>query len=234
MTYQLTVSPRTEKSARVRAGGNIPGIVYGPQFQPLPIVIPKRDFLRVLKEAGESMLIDCVIEGRKDPVAVLIQDVQFDPLNDGVSHVDLRQVDLSQKIEADIALKFVGESFAVKSEGGSLVKTADVIKVKCLPKDLVHEIEVPIDSLKTFDAVIKVKDIQVPATMEVLSHADDVVAKVAAPMTEAELAALEEKPVLDVSQIEVVGKKEKEEEGEEGEKGAEATSKEDDKTKKTK
>lgn len=230
MTYQLTVSPRTEKSARVRESGNIPGIVYGPQFQPLPIVIPKRDFLRVFKDAGESTLIDCVIEGQKDPVAVLIQDVQFDPLNDGVSHVDLRQVDLSQKIEADIELKFVGESFAVKSEGGSLVKTADVIRVKCLPKDLVHEIEVSIDSLKTFGDVIKVKDIQVPANMEVLAHAEDVVAKVMAPMSETELAALEEKPVLDVSQIEVVGKK-KEEELEEG---AESTSKGDDKTKKTK
>lgn len=215
----------------MRESGSIPGVIYGPQFQPMPITLPKRDFLRLLDQAGESTLIDCVIEGRKDPVAVLIQDVQFDPLRDEVAHVDLWQVDLSQKIEADIALKYVGESFAVKSEGGVLVKAADTIKVKCLPKDLVSEIEVPIDSLKTFEDVIKVKDIHVPANMEVLAHAEDVVAKVMAPMTEAELAALEEKPVLDVSQIEVAGKKEKEAEAEEG---AEPTSKEDEKTKKTK
>lgn len=216
MTYQLTVQPRSEKATRVRESGSIPGVIYGPQFQPVSISLPKREFLRLLQEAGESTLIDCVIEGQKNPVAVLIQDVQFDPLRDDVAHVDLRQVDLSQKIEADIELKFVGESFAVKSEGGSLVKTADVIKVKCLPKDLVHEIEVPIDSLKTFSDVIKVKDIAVPAGMEVLSHAEDVVAKVAAPMTEEELAALAEKPVLDVSQIEVAEKKKKEEEVVEG------------------
>ena len=201
----------------MRESGSIPGVIYGPQFKPVSIVLPKRDFLRVFQEAGESMLIDCVIEGQKDPVSVLIQDVQYDPLRDDVAHVDLRQVDLSQKIEADIELKFVGESFAVKSEGGSLVKTADVIKVKCLPKDLVHEIEVSIDSLKTFSDVIKVKDIAVPAGMEVLSHAEDVVAKVAAPMTEEELKALEEKPVVDVSQIEVAGKKKEEEEAAEGE-----------------
>lgn len=210
----------------MRESDKIPGVVYGPQFKSLSITLPKREFLHVFKDAGESTLIDCVIEGAKDPVAVLIQDVQFDPLNDQVTHVDLRQVDLSQKIEADILLKFVGEAPAVKAEGGSLVRAADTLKVKCLPKDLVHEIEVPIDSLTTFDQVIKVKDIVVPANMEVLSHAEDVVAKVAAPISEAELAAMVEKPVMDVAAVEVEEKGKKEAEGEEGEE-EKVTSKED-------
>jgi len=207
----------------VRASDKIPGVVYGPQFASLSITLAKREFLHVLKDAGESTLIDCVIEGQKDPVAVLIQEVQFDPLSDQVTHVDLRQVDLLQKIEADIELKFIGEAPAVKAEGGSLVRAADTIKVKCLPKDLVHEIEVPVDSLATFADVIKVKDIVIPAGMELLSHAEDVVAKVAAPISEAELAALAEKPVMDVEAVAVEEKGKKEEEGEEGE----ATSKED-------
>ncbi|MBI4098827.1 MAG: 50S ribosomal protein L25 [Candidatus Magasanikbacteria bacterium] len=228
MTYQLTVTPRKENAQLVRASDKIPGVVYGPQFASLSITLAKREFLHILKDAGESTLIDCVIEGQKDPVAVLIQEVQFDPLNDQVTHVDLRQVDLSQKIEADIELKFVGEAPAVKAEGGSLVRAADTIKVKCLPKDLVHEIEVSIDSLKTFDDVIKVKDIAVPAAMEVLSHAEDVVAKVAAPMTEEELKALEEKPVMDVAAVEVEEKGKKEEEAAEGE--AASTTKEDGKS----
>ncbi len=211
------MTPRKENAQLVRASDKIPGVVYGPQFASLSITLAKREFLHVLRDAGESTLIDCVIEGQKDPVAVLIQEVQFDPLNDQVTHVDLRQVDLTQKIEADILLKFVGEAPAVKAEGGSLVRAADTIKVKCLPKDLVHEIEVPIDSLTTFDQVIKVKDIVIPAGMELLSHAEDVVAKVAPPISEAELAALAEKPVMDVEAVAVEEKGKKEEEGEEGE-----------------
>lgn len=207
MEYQLKVKPRAEKASAVRAAGNIPGVVYGPQLESQSITLSKKRFLDVLEKAGESTLINCEIEGRKDTVAVLVQDIQRDPVKGDIVHVDLRQVNMAEKIDADIQLVFQGEAPAVKAEGGVLVKNVESVSVRCLPKDLVSEIVVPLDSLNTFDDVITVADIKVPAGMEFLSNQEDVVAKVIPQRTEKELAALEEKPEAAVEDIGVEGEK---------------------------
>lgn len=225
MTFQLNAAPRTAKPEVVRAAGNIPGVVYGPEFKSESITLPSGEFLKVLGSAGETTLIDCVIAGHKDPVTVLIQDVERDPVRGNIIHVDLRQVNMSQEIEADIELTFVGEAPAVKGFNGVLVKIMDTLKVRCLPKVLVSHIDVALDKLKTFEDAITVADIVVPSGMKVLDHAPEVVAKVQPERSEAELAALDEKPVVaDLESIEVV-KKPKAEEGEEGAESAEGETK---------
>lgn len=204
----------------MRAAGDIPGVVYGPEFTATSITLPSGEFLKVLQNAGETTLVDCIIDGVKAPIAVLIQDIQRDPVRGNVIHVDLRQVNMLEEIEAEIELAFIGEAPAVKAFNGVLVKILDTLKVRCLPKDLVAHIEVNLDKLKTFEDSIKVSDISVPVGMAVLDRADEVVAKVQPERSEAELASLEEKPVTqDLSAIEVAKKpKTEEEETEEGEK----------------
>ena len=115
----------------------------------------------------------------------------------------------------DIKLKFVGEAPAVKGLGGVLVKAVPELKVKCLPVDLVHEIEVDISILKEFDIDIKVSDIKLPKGITVFSPSmNEVVVTVTAPRSEAELAALKTDATAaagDVSQVEAVKQKPAEE-----------------------
>ncbi len=189
------------KNYAARLEGKVPAIVYGSEIQPQSIAIDETAFGRVLKQAGESTIIDLMIDGK--PIKVLIQDVQRDPLSSAVIHADFRQVNMSKPIEAGISLKFVGDSAAVHALGGTLVKSLEEIEVRCLPSKLVHELEVDVSVLKTFDDAIKVKDIVVPEGMEVLTDAEFTVATIEAPRSEEELAALNEKVDVDVTQIEV-------------------------------
>lgn len=198
----------------LRAQGLVPAVMYGFDTEPKNIVIDRNAFVKVYDQAGESTLIDLTIDGQKHPV--LIAEIQRDALTDFITHADFRRVDPKRKIEAKIPLKLVGMAPAVKELGGTLVQSLEEVEVMSLPDALVHEIEVDVTKLATFDDVIRVKDIVIPDGIEVKSEADQAVASVQPPLSEAELAALDAAVDADVSKVEVLTEK-KDEPAAEGE-----------------
>lgn len=214
MTHaKLNATPRTlegRKTDALRAEGKVPAVLYGFGTEPTNITIDRNAFLKAYAAAGESTVLDLDLAGVTHPV--LIADVQRNPLNDFVTHADFRRVDLSQKIEAKIPLKLTGISSAIKDLGGTLVQSLDELEVVCLPNALVHKIEVSIATLKTFDDVIRVSDIIIPAGIELKTELDSAVASVQPPRSEAEMAALDAAVDADVSKVEVTTEK-KDEEG---------------------
>ena len=189
-----------KKVKQLRAKGMVPGVVYGHGLESHAVSVDERTFAKVLAQAGESTLVDLQLDGAA-PVKVLIQDVQQHPLSGVTIHIDFRQVKMSEKLEADIALHFVGEAPAVKALGGILVRNLTSMKVRCLPQYLVHTIEVPLTGLGAFGSAIKVKDIPMPEGMEFLARPEEIVVVVNEPISEADLAALDAKPEADVTQV---------------------------------
>jgi len=207
---------RQEKGRKtdvLRDSGKVPGVLYGFDIKPSNIVVDRNAFVKVYRDAGESMVIDLEVEGAKH--SVLIRDIQRDVLTDFVTHVDFLRVDPKRKIEARIPLKLVGESFAVKTLAGTLVQALEEIEVFSLPDALVHEIEVDISSLKTFNDIIRVSDVKIPEGIELRTHLDQAVASVQEPRSEAEIAGLNDAVDADISKVEVLTEK-KIEEGAEG------------------
>jgi large subunit ribosomal protein L25 len=167
-------------------------------------------FNKLYKEAGESTLIDLKID-ETAPVKVLIQEVEADPLTGKLAHVDFRQIKMTEKIKVDALLKFIGEAPAVKELGGTFVHSMEKIEIECLPQDLVHEIEIDLSVLKTFEDRIHIKDLKVPSGVKILSDMNATIAAVEAPLTEEELKAELETPVVEkVEEVGVVEKEKKE------------------------
>ena len=203
-----TREARGRQTVALRADGLVPAVMYGFDTEPKNITVDRNTFVKVYDQAGESTVVDLEIDGTKHPV--LIAEIQRDPLTDFITHADFRRVDPKRKIEADIPLKLVGMAPAVKELGGTLVQSLEEVKVMSLPDALVHEIEVDVTKLTTFDDVIRVKDIVIPEGIEVKSDADQAVASVQPPLSEAELAALDAAVDADVSKVEVLTEKKEE------------------------
>lgn len=216
----LSAQPRTALGRdvkKIRHQGLLPGVVYGPKTESQSIQVDYRIFEKLYKQAGESTLVSLSL-GTGKPAKVLISSVTKNPVTNKYEHFDLLQVDLTEKIEAEIPLVFVGEPAAVKELGGVLLKSLDHVNVEALPQDLVHEISVDISSLKTFDDSIHVKDLQVPPQLTVLDNPDETVAVVQPPRSEAELEALNETVEEKVEAVEKIEKPKSEEAEEAGEK----------------
>ncbi|MEI6288535.1 MAG: 50S ribosomal protein L25 [bacterium] len=187
MTIKLDAKTRTVSGKDVvalREQGKIPAVLYGHGFANQNLELDYNSFEKAFYEAGESTIIDLSIDGTS-VAKTLIAEVQYEPVKHRFSHVDFHQVKMDEKINAMVAIKFIGESKAIKEDGGVLVHNLSELKINCLPDQLIHEIDVDISILKTFDDEITIKDLNLPKSVEVIGHEEtEVLVKVMAPKKE--------------------------------------------------
>lgn len=195
----------------LRRQGLVPAIVYGHDFKSLSIQVPVKELERVYAEAGESTVVYLNINGQDHPT--IIHDIVRDALSDKFLHADFYRVRLDKKIHAKIQLNFIGESPAVKGLGGILVKNMSEIEVEGFPQDLTHQIDVDISGLAELKSHILVKDLPISNKLEVKADREAIVALIQEPISEEELKAQLEVPVVAApEEVEVIKKEKPEEE----------------------
>ena len=213
MTFSVEVKSRKETAEDTRRQNFIPAVLYGPGSKPVSVAVNGLVFNKLYNEAGESNLIDLSVDGGKETVKVLIKDAQRDPVRDNFIHVDFMKIDMNKEMHATLPIKFIGESSAVKELGGTLIKALEELHVKCLPKDLVSEISLDISVLTAFGVALHVSDLKLPTGIISTDNPTTVIVKVAAPLTEEQLKAMEESGPKGVEDVEVEKKKKEAEEG---------------------
>lgn len=181
-----------ENVKTLREKGLIPAVVYGRGQKNISLSLDYQEFKKALETAGESTIIKLKVNN--EIKNVLIYDVAKDPITDKFIHIDFYQVRMDEIITAEVRLAFEGESSAVKTLEGILIKTMNEVEVEALPGDLPHELKIDLSILETFDDHIKIKDIKLPEGVKIKLDPEDVVASVAPPRTQEELEELEEKP----------------------------------------
>ncbi len=160
-----------KKNKRLRRQGILPASVYGPKHEPTSIEIDPREFHKVYAEAGTNKFVDLIIDGDKK-VRVLIKEVQANPLTDDYIHVSFYAIDENKSIIAEVPIKIIGESSAVKNNIGFLVVPFDSLVLRCLPKDLPENIEVDISKLDKIGDNVLISDIKFPDGVEIAGEVD--------------------------------------------------------------
>lgn len=212
----LNSHDREGKNPRqLRAEGKITAEFYGPDIKNQSLTLDYNEFEKVYNESGEASLVDLKTPDGKIH-HILIGEVQKHPVLGRFTNVDLRQVSMTEKIEAEAELKFIGEAPAVKKLGGIFAPGKSTLMIKALPKDLINEIEVDISVLKTFEDKINVSDIKLPEGVEAAEEAEVAIASVSEPRAEEGSAPSAEDEATAVADVAVEG--EKKEDDKEGEK----------------
>ncbi|MEK7602468.1 MAG: 50S ribosomal protein L25 [Patescibacteria group bacterium] len=198
LTLHATPRTVTGKSAHaaLKEEGLIPAVVYGPKQETVSISLPLAHFKKILRDAGESSVLE--LTGLGKSLQVLIHDVDVDPVTSTPRHADLYAIEKGAKVEVEVPLVFVGEAPAVKT-GASLVKVMHELSIEADAANLPHEIEVDLSSLVEEGDQIHVSDLKIPAGVTVLAEATEVVALTQAVEVESE----EPVATLDMDAIEV-------------------------------
>lgn len=168
------------KVKRLRKEGLIPANIFGKKIKSESISVDAKEFDEVFNEAGETQIID--LSGKP----VLVSNVSYDPVTDDYLHVDFRQVDLSEKITADVPIETIGESPAEKQGLGTVVVQIDEVEVEALPTELPEKITIDLSTLTEVDQAIYAKDLKVPGKAEVKEDPEAIIAKVEPPQKEEE------------------------------------------------
>ena len=178
LNLSVKIRKETGKKTKIlREKGILPGVLYGPEIkEPLSLELDRKAFEQIYNVAGESSLISLEVD--KDKFLVLIHDLKLDPLKQDPIHVDFYQPRLNEEVEVTVPIIFEGESAAVKELGGTLVKSISEVEIKALPEKLPHEIKISIESLKTFEDHILVKDLNLSEGVRVLQEPEEIIASV--------------------------------------------------------
>lgn len=186
---ELVVAPRTvvgNANKRLRREGLIPGNISGHGQNPQMIQVNAVAFERLRRSGGASSLVRLIMDGTPG-LTVLIRHVEHGPRSGKPIHIDFERVNLNERIGVKILLNYVGESPAVKNQGGVLIHLLDVLEVECLASDIVNSIDVDITPLTEIDATLHAGDVKLPENYTLVTPATEPIAKVGA--TRAEVAA---------------------------------------------
>ncbi|MCL4239698.1 MAG: 50S ribosomal protein L25 [Anaerolineae bacterium] len=137
---------------QLRAEGLIPGVLYGPTFDPIPLQVNWLELRPVLREAGSSHLIQLNLGDERHNA--LVRLVQRNPLRGDVLHVDFYRVRMDVAIRTEVPLVLVGSAEALEEAGGVVNHEVISIMVECLPGDLPAHVELDISGLKEVGDVI--------------------------------------------------------------------------------
>lgn len=171
------------KVKKLRQKGLLPANIFGKKIKSVSIQIVDKDFKTIYKEVGDTGLITLTVGKEEKPV--LVHDVQVNPMTDEVIHVNFLQVDLKEKVEAEVPVELIGESPAEKQSLGTVVQYVNEIKVEALPTDLPEKFEVDTSELAEVDQAIYVKDLKYDKSkVEVKNDPEEIVVKVEPPQKE--------------------------------------------------
>jgi large subunit ribosomal protein L25 len=210
-TITLTAEHRTavrKGLGPLRRNGFLPAVLYGVNKEPKSIQLNSREASKVINRILGTVLIDLQLDGQTRKT--LLREVQRNFVTDEILHVDFYEVAMDRLMRVKVPVRLVGHAPAVVTLGGVLVRGLAEIEIECLPGDLIREVEVDLSVLQQIGDNIHVSDLKVPATIKILTHPDEQIAR-------ATYASLEEvateKPET-AGEVEVVEKGKKEEEGE--------------------
>lgn len=118
----------------------------------IAIALKKDEFRRTLKAFGRNAVLKLMGKDKKN-YDVMIKSVQVDPKDYSYHHVDFQQVDLSEEVKAEVALRYTGQEL-LKSKRLVLNRLVDVILVSGLPQDIPDYIEFDVSNLKAGDNIL--------------------------------------------------------------------------------
>nr|WP_202113267.1 50S ribosomal protein L25 [Paenibacillus sp. MMS18-CY102] len=173
---------RTKHELReLRKQGKVPGVVYGSSLSaPTPIALAERELLPLLRSHPNAVLNVAIPGGLTE--AVVISEVQRDPLSHQVVHIDLHQINMNEKLKTHVRLEVVGDSTGTR-EGGILTLMLHELEIECLPNVLPEVIDVNVTSLGIGENLL-VSDLKLPAGVTARSDAELVVVTILAPQKE--------------------------------------------------
>jgi len=149
-----------KKNKYLRNEKLLPGVIFGKGLESVPIVVDYIDFVKTFKEVGETTVFDILIGKEKHPV--LVKEMQLHHLTSKPIHVGFYEVNLKEKITANIPIEVINE------EENELIRKGEAIaflllteiEVEALPTDLPEKFIVDALQLNEIGDVTTIADLE--------------------------------------------------------------------------
>jgi large subunit ribosomal protein L25 len=174
---QLTATSRSATgkghNRRLRATGDMPGVVYGGEGESQSLALSAQELERLMRGSHKrNTLIGLTVDGA-DAEPVLVRELQVDPVNRHLIHVDFVRCSLDQHVVVQVPVETVGRSQG-EIIGGRLRVVRRTIDLRCLPGDIPASFGVDVTPLHGGDSV-RFSECVAPEGIEMVPSKNDFV-----------------------------------------------------------
>lgn len=171
----LIVKERYKKTAnsanRTRREGKVPGVLYGKHTNNFMFETAELELNSIVGDVGEHGIMNIDVNGETHEV--LIKEVQRQPVNHKIIHIDLEEIEKGDTVITEIPVKFVGEHFVTKN-GGILQKEKTTVKVSCKADVIPKNITIDVSKLKSGSSY-KISDIEFGQEISIIDSLNSVI-----------------------------------------------------------
>jgi large subunit ribosomal protein L25 len=196
---KLTLTPRTpghsRATRRLRREGNVPGVLYGGDGEPVPFLVDERELRHAL--AARGAVLELSLGG--NTTSAVLKDSQHHPVRGQTMHVDFLRVRLDVAIQSTVGLELIGaEDAPGVREGGVLEHVTREITIEALPGDIPETLTYDVSGMQINDTAT-LSAVSPPRGVTIVDDLEETVIATLVPPTvdvEAEEEALEEETAL--------------------------------------
>jgi large subunit ribosomal protein L25 len=133
------------RGGRLRKRGQVPAVVYGGDMQAVPARVNASELKGFIKHNGRNAVFNTEFAEEHD-LSVLIKDIQYDPVNKEIIHLDLQRVNPQERVTVDVPVRVIGGDSVMRA-GNVIMHQLDAVKVECLPGNIPKYVEADISGL---------------------------------------------------------------------------------------
>ncbi|MBL7755445.1 MAG: 50S ribosomal protein L25 [Chitinophagaceae bacterium] len=148
---------------QIRSEGKVPCVIYGGSSNVHFTTTHKE--LKGIVYTPEFKQATITVDGKT--YNCILKDLQFDKITDEVTHIDFLELVPGKRLNANVPLRFTGQSVGVKA-GGRFVVKMSTINLRTTPEYLSESVDVDITNLE-IGKNLRIEDIVLP-NVEILHH----------------------------------------------------------------
>ncbi|MFC1898781.1 50S ribosomal protein L25 [Chloroflexota bacterium] len=153
----------------LRREGITPVHLYGHGVKSLALQCEAVELGKVLKQAGNTGLINLRVDKVKRPRNVIIREIQKDMATGDLLHVDFYQLSGSEPIQVNIPIVLTGEAPALDFKENQLSHQLNSLSIECLPEHIPTRIEANVSTLTKAGEAIRVSDLVLDEEVTILT-----------------------------------------------------------------
>lgn len=183
----LKIEKRNEigggRSKRLREHGLVPAVVYGRDMVPVAARVNASELKGFIKHSGRNAVFSTEFAEEHD-LSVLIKDIQYDPVNKEIIHLDFQKINQDERVMVEVPVKITGID-SVQRAGNIIMHQMDSIRVECLPRDIPRYAEADVAGLQPGHS-LTAGDIKFTGKISLITKPGDIIVTVNGREREAE------------------------------------------------
>lgn len=167
---------------QLRLSGRIPAVVFGTGENNMMIQLSAKEFGKWARN-GKGGILELRFDNR-EPLPVLLESVQRDPITREYIHVDFLRININEIVRTRVNLDYIGTAKGAKL-GGVVQIQSTFIEIESFPDRIPAIIPVDISELDIGDS-LHVGDLKLPDGVVLISSANELLVSVVTPKVQSE------------------------------------------------